>query len=271
MRRVRIFPYKMGSKGASVLAEALRAANVRTIKIYPDRNYKPKPQDLVVNWGNGRVPQWDSINQFSSQGQGGRFDWDGGALNAPPFVAHASNKLHAFERLRDAGVSIPEFTTDKEVANGWIEKGSIVVGRESLTGHSGHGIRLYGGDFIHTLGDLPLYVRYIKKKAEFRVHVFRGEVIDVQQKRRRKGIEDVDKFIRSHDRGWVFCREDLDVPESVQSAAVSAINSLRLDFGAVDVIYNQHYNRAYVLEINTAPGLEGETVTKYVNKIKELV
>ena len=37
--------------------------------------------------------------------------------------------------------------------------------------------------------------------------------------------------------------------------ATKAVAALGLDFGAVDVIYNEKYGRAYVLEVNTAPGL----------------
>jgi D-alanine-D-alanine ligase-like ATP-grasp enzyme len=42
-----------------------------------------------------------------------------------------------------------------------------------------------------------------------------------------------------------------------------------LDFGAVDVIWNEKQQRAYVLEVNTAPGLEGQTVDDYARGIKE--
>ena len=41
------------------------------------------------------------------------------------------------------------------------------------------------------------------------------------------------------------------------------LKELGLDFGAVDVIWNEHESKAYVLEINTAPGLEGSTVEDY--------
>jgi D-alanine-D-alanine ligase-like ATP-grasp enzyme len=36
-----------------------------------------------------------------------------------------------------------------------------------------------------------------------------------------------------------------------------------LDFGAVDVIWNAQKEKPYVLEINTAPGLEGQTIADY--------
>jgi D-alanine-D-alanine ligase-like ATP-grasp enzyme len=53
--------------------------------------------------------------------------------------------------------------------------------------------------------------------------------------------------------------------------ACDAIINLGLDFGAVDIIYNEKNNRWVVLEVNTAPGLSGETLNRYVEMIKELV
>ena len=39
--------------------------------------------------------------------------------------------------------------------------------------------------------------------------------------------------------------------------------AIDLQFGAVDIIWNEKENKCYVLEINTAPGLVGTTLTKY--------
>ena len=40
--------------------------------------------------------------------------------------------------------------------------------------------------------------------------------------------------------------------------------ALNLSFGAVDIIYNGLDNAYYALEVNTAPGIEGETMFSYV-------
>ena len=42
-----------------------------------------------------------------------------------------------------------------------------------------------------------------------------------------------------------------------------------LDFGAVDVLWNERQQKAYVCEVNTAPGLEGITLDNYLKEIKE--
>jgi D-alanine-D-alanine ligase-like ATP-grasp enzyme len=114
------------------------------------------------------------------------------------------------------------------------------------------------------LVDAPLYVMYRKKKREYRVHVAFGRVIDVQQKRKRTNYDGtVDYAVRNHHTGWVYCREDVVDSTPRDNLAIRAVDALGLDFGAVDIIYNEHLDAFYLLEVNTAPGLEGTTVEKY--------
>jgi len=261
MRQFRIYPYKMGSGSAGRLAEGLRERGIRGFKVYPDRHYAPKTQHTIINWGNSTVPQWAPHM------------WEGvSVLNYPHQVSVASNKLTAFQIMQDTGVSVPEFTTDPVQANAWGQEGATIVARHKLQGHSGEGVEIIQDSvFDHHIA--PLYVKYIKKQEEYRIHVFRGEVIDIQQKKKRQEIpnEEVNYQIRNHQNGWVYCRDGVHPPQSVLDNAIRAVDSLYLDFGAVDVIWNNHYQQAYVLEVNTAPGLEGTTLTKYVNKFSEVL
>lgn len=276
--RVRILPYKMGSQGASKLAEGIRASGTQCFKVFPNRRYFPKRDHFLVNWGSGTKPDWYSSRFCSNM------------LNKPQNVALASNKLDAFQAWEswnkacpEAQVPIPEFTTDEKIANSW---NVMFLGRKLLQGHSGKGILIFdpaypmgeGGLYPapsilnpHTQDACPLYVKYIKKKHEYRVHVFKGKVIDIQQKRKRTGHEEIDYKVRTHAGGWVFCRSEINPSPSCTAASINAVRALGLDFGAVDVIWNEHYKKAYVLEVNTAPGLEGTTIQNYVKAIKELL
>lgn len=219
----------------------------------PNPTYVPKPWHIVINWGNGNVRSTDfhGISRF---------------VNSHTAVAAASNKLITFQKLKDKdGIRIPVFTTDRSVAASWLGDGIGVVCRTKLNGHSGDGIVLA----LQQTDEIPnasLYVHYIKKQKEFRVHVAFGAVIDVQEKRKRTELPEdfITNFqVRNHSTGWVYCREEIQEPEGLRQMAVQTVGHLGLDFGAVDIIWNEKRNECYVLEVNTAPGLEGTTVTKY--------
>lgn len=252
MTRVVIYPYKMASQSAIALQDWLKEHGVRCIRARENGTYHPLLSDVVITWGNPRLPSW-----LTPSPRGVR-----DLLNYPLYVNVAHNKLLTFQRLQERGVSIPEYTCDREIARRW----GCVVARQVLTGSGGKGITLCSKH--QEIPEAPLYVCYVKKSAEYRVHVFRGQVIDIQEKRKRRDFEGtVDTKIRNHNKGWVFCRDDVHAPDSVIQQALRAVEALGLDFGAVDVIYNRHYNRAFVLEVNTAPGLEGSTVDSYGNAI----
>jgi Glutathione synthase/Ribosomal protein S6 modification enzyme (glutaminyl transferase) len=143
------------------------------------------------------------------------------------------------------------------------------VCRTVLNGHSGAGIVI--ANTPEELVSAPLYVKYIKKRDEFRVHVgSTNQIILVQRKARRRDTPDdeVNWMIRNHDNGFVFVRKDVTPPECVLNVSVRALAVTGLDFGAIDVVYHEREDRAYVLEVNTAPGLEGSTVDDYVRFFK---
>ncbi len=104
----------------------------------------------------------------------------------------------------------------------------------------------------------------MKKKKEFRVHVVNGSVIDVQQKKKRNGVETT-SLIRNLANGWIFAHEGVVEPAGLREMGVAAVAAVGLAFGAVDIIWNEKQNQCYVLEINTAPGLCQTTCDKYAD------
>ncbi len=78
-------------------------------------------------------------------------------------------------------------------------------------------------------------------------------------------MENVNKYIRSHDKGWCFAFKHLvdePVPAIVRDIAIRSVNALGLDFGGVDMGWND--DGTCVFEINTAPGLEETSLKAYV-------
>jgi glutathione synthase/RimK-type ligase-like ATP-grasp enzyme len=250
MKRIRIYPYKLYSEGARALATALD-----TICVKPDGRYRPRVNDLIINWGNSSLP----------------VSWNIGAteiLNYPLSVRIAVNKLDTLSTLLEANVPTVEWTCARSTADRWLSQGETIVERHNLTGTKGGGIRIVkeeGYEENFALTSAPLYTKLIPRAREYRVHVFDGHVIDLQQKKRREG-NDSDGTIKNLDNGWVFVRDDITPPpRSIFDVAVRAVQALGLDFGGVDIITKD--GQCYVLEVNCAVGLEGSTINSYVNAI----
>lgn len=245
-----IYPYRMYSHSSRVLAGELDA-----IRVYPDRNYRPRADDIIINWGNSHVPNWWDRTAFV-----------GRVFNRPQDVRIASNKLRAFRALEEAGVATPRFTDNWGTAREWDQ----VCVRHNLNGHGGDGIEIVNAGEGY-LPEAPLYTEFISPKAEYRVHVFNGQVIDYTKKRRR--IEDEPTLeedqIRSHENGWIFTRGNLRRLERIEQLAIDAVEAVGLDFGAVDIIKDDN-NVCYVLEINTACGMADTTLENYAEAIRNL-
>lgn len=234
----------MGSESARALALGLGLKRVDGSKTF-------RKGTTIINWGRSEyMPHGRFLPRI---------------LNKPFAVAKAINKHVTLSVLSGCGVSVPEFTTNMEVAKSWITETDYVYARTDVTGSQGSGIKILTMDeqFVYA----PLYTKAIHKAHEYRVHVFKGRIIDFTKKKRRSDTE-CNPYIKNASGGWVFCRDNLSLPERVIEESIKAIAALGLDFGALDVAYKERDNKAYVLEVNTSPGLEGTTLVKYIEAFK---
>ena len=244
-----LFAYNQRSGGSKELSAALGIPRLR----HENSKFVGSASKTILNWGSTELPAEVMKCRI---------------LNNPANVSVAVNKQTAFERFRDHGVSHPEFVTTLLEATRMLENGQMMFARTQLRAHSGNGIVIMDPDHPDTWNvSANLYVKYIPKKSEYRVHVMNGEVIDVQRKGLReelRGREGINWKVQNLANGFVYVRNDGRVPpRQVMDVAVPAVSALGLDFGAADVIFNEKSNTAYVLEVNTAPGLVGSTVESY--------
>jgi glutathione synthase/RimK-type ligase-like ATP-grasp enzyme len=258
--RIAVYPYKLYSESARELVKAIKQdTGLWTKRISGKGKFRPRKRDLVINWGSSNVPNFNTD----------------GIINDPNAVAIAINKLDAFRMFDIHGIRTPEWTDDPEKALSWYNDGVRLIARTVLTGRGGKGIIICNKNMDGcSLVKAPLYVKYKKKRKEFRVHVFKEKVIDVAEKRRDSANFDgstVSYMLRNYHNGWVFCRQDLVEPSDLRDVAISAVKALGLDFGAVDIIWNRHDNLCYALEVNTAPGIEGTSLIKYKEAILNYV
>lgn len=244
---VYLFPYKLASRSARALSQKLNIPIVNGRKTF-------KRGTTIISWGKTPTA---AKSRFPLV-----------ILNKQDAVLIARNKLTTFQKLKSSGVSTVEWTTDPSVASSWLRDGFNVYARHDLCGSSGRGIQVLteGVDFCSA----PLYTKGFNKSHEYRVHVFRNQVIDFSKKKKRNGVNS-DCLVKNLNNGWVFCRDNVVLPIAVQAVALQALYYLGLDFGAMDILYKETTGQAKLLEVNTAPGLQGKTLDCYVKKIKEIV
>lgn len=228
-------------------------------RVQPDRVASLRRINKIVNWG---------VHSPFRTGPGQV------VLNKPEAVAIARDKLATFRKLKEHGVPHVEFfETQQEAEAGRGNK--TIFARLTTCGSAGAGIQIIPPRA--GLPAAPLYTAYFPKTDEYRVHVFGGRSILVQQKRRKEdgGADRTEhqKKIRSHENGWAFCVNRINgTPAQLQALdrhAIAAVRACGLDFGAVDLLLKD--NDVRVCEVNTMPGLEGETtVSAYVGAIKAM-
>lgn len=230
--RVLVRPPERPSSGAQTINEKLGQLSRLSRK-----SPVPKQYRIVINWGNSSSLSIDNGVKV---------------LNAPTAIGMASNKLVAFRRLKDSGVRVPEFTTEPPK-----HSDAIYLARTTVRGSGGEGIIVVRPG--EAFPPAPLYVKYVQKTLEYRVHVAGGRAIFGQLKKRKSDYDqDKDqKLIRNYDNGWVFCPVPAEeIAQVIKDEAVKAVAAMNLDFGAVDLVISKKDNLPYILEINTAPGLE---------------
>jgi hypothetical protein len=237
-----IYPYNPGSQSARLLAEAM---NIPRIKHRGSR-FRGSPRKTVINWGSANVSQAVALCHV---------------LNPVPAVNLARCKLATFRSIAPH-CRCPGFTTSRVEALAWLAEGDV-CSRTTTTGHEGIGLTVHPRG-SNALPNAPLYTKYIKKKEEYRVHVI-GDTTYTQRKLRRNDAVG-DRQVRNTANGYVFSGR-FEPPADVVAQAKAAVRALGLDFGAVDVVWNAHYQQAYVLEVNTAPGIEGHTVQVYAQAL----
>lgn len=261
--RIRVLPYgpsdsvrELTSAINTKIQELRLNANVMSL-VSEGSRYRSRVGDIVVNYGNRRYND----------------SFFGGAtvLNSVVALNRAANKVTAFQTLEAAGVSTVEYSIRAAQASEW-NLDSVVYERAILNGHSGEGItvRLPG----EGITPAPLYTRGIQgPRREWRVHVFEGVITYVQKKIRRNGYRELESYredIRNHHTGWVYSNAFTEAPpDQVLIQAHKAVSALGLNFGAVDLISKGA--NAWILEVNTAPGLTGTTLETYTHNIVEFV
>lgn len=154
------------------------------------------------------------------------------------------------------------------------------------------------------------FQNYIDVESEFRLHIVDGRVIYAQRKKERDNLKEAystdqmdkikrmaekkgakvdektlkfaldyqgskiagaDNIIKSNTRGYKFSNVNLSsVNKDLADQAIAAVAALGLQFGAVDCVLDTD-GYAWVIEVNTGPGLEGTAFKNYVQAFSDMI
>ena len=180
-------------------------------------------------------------------------------INPVPALERARHKYQSLEIFDQKGLPVPYFGIDRES----MEPYYTLLGRK-FTHQGGTDIKVLRSPRDYH-GESQYFVQFLPVDTEYRCHIVCGEVISLAEK---CDGEKKDCYCRNLKHGWIFKERK---PERVHSDVIplskKAVKALGLHFGAVDVIISK--GEAYLLEVNTAPGIIERRAILYANAINE--
>lgn len=204
-------------------------------------------------------------------------------LNPRSSLVAYKGRVGQMGMLSEAEVPTPPFTTDPfdAAAFGDVMYHGSTDGKNKM---SGRGLKVLQAAEVGAV-DPTLFVKFLPKHRQFRVHVFKDaanthtrtrEIIHTSELsgepgsmvfKRNDSVRSTTAIWNFHS-GFRYMVVQGKRPLGVIPAAVAAVNALSLDFGAVDIITTAD-STPYVLEVNTAPGLGPMTLNWYATRIAE--
>lgn len=179
-----------------------------------------------------------------------------------PDTSNATNKRRMRELFREHGVPTPRIFTPLEIQ--MILLNGIADNQVHFVGRPDHHMKGRGFWHVRTWAELNKALRgtrrkkpathfmeYINAPREYRVHIFLDKSIRISEKAHTAFHE------------YMTIKPTHDITH-VRNAAKKAVNALGLDFGAVDILADD--NQAWVLEVNTAPGVGGSMPRVYAEQ-----
>lgn len=237
------------SEGAGELAKDLAKCGIgQRATSWPEET---KKGDVILCWGTHKrhsVPK-------------GVFVLNG---NAP-----GPNKFDQLLAFTEMHLRTPRALKTLKNKEGWLPR---TLGKELA--------HFDGGDLLQPPKNPDYWVEKQDFKFEYRLHVFPEKLggppaVGIRFGMKEPFKDDHHPWIRSYQAGWTLvhgAEVSADRTKEMDTAAIAAVASLGLDFGAVDLAVDGK-GKVWVLEVNTAPGLSGMPVSiaAYREHLKKLL
>jgi len=194
------------------------------------------------------------------------FGFENPQINEPSAIALASNKFLSLEILNENDITVPKVY----LANKIDEMEYPVLARKNY--HKQGNDILYCNNreeaFNALLSSRDYFVEFIEAEMEYRLHCIDNQIVKIFRKVKREPV--TNDYIRCARHGWGFYKISVgqDWLRPMINKALKSVELLGLYFGAVDIIHSVDH-RFVVLEVNSAPALNNETLILYANKLRQ--
>lgn len=182
-------------------------------------------------------------------------------LNTPEFIKLLSNKRMFSTMLLENGFYCPEFSRDKSEISGY-----PVVLRSTLTSSKGRGISI-----VKTEEEVDKFwtnshswTKYIPMQYELRCHILGGGLAKVFKKVWRKEEPEAEFPIRCNDT-YEFVLQSTEGKYNRLYELVEGLTKILGDnnFYSLDIGWDNNKKQYFILEGNSAPGLNQYTAKMY--------
>lgn len=219
------------------------------------------PIDLLIRWGSSAAVKLTPKK----------------VLNKKDAIALAANKLDSLVKMKAAQVPVPktiplgelgELTLAEVISKGL--KFPVLAREPQHTRGADILLCLQNKDLVRAVRwGKTFLVEYIATDREYRVHIFNGEIIRTSQKV-LMSRDNYLPYMRNDDHNHTFRNPRKQLTTEQQEIAIKAVQSLGLDFGAVDMVIGDD-GKPYVLEVNTGPALIQNGIEIYEEKFKAVI
>jgi len=186
------------------------------------------------------------------------------------------SKIKQYEFFKTELIPHPEWTTSLGSAMHYLINGEWkkLVARRRIKSQTGNGTMIFTDAYLmekeDELNPFKVFTKYIPKKREFRVNIFKDTIVNIREKVRKAGATGLTE-IRSQSNGYTTVKLQSPAPAGIEELALRASKVSSSDFKGVDIGYNQLKNLLFVLEVNSGPSIEGSSVKEYAQAITEFV
>lgn len=238
-------------------AERLRQAGVATIEVSrtrPTARQLPPPVDPAL-----------AARQAAHESAGEYAGIDLQNLRNPAHIQAVNEIIAQFTTLRTALSQPAPVAPPPQAVGEWLARANNHVG---------------GNDLLRPTTNPSYYAKKETLTEEIRIHSFLGKSIRAGKKVIRDGFvapggaitggQQAHPWIRSYEGGWRIQYDGYSSKRAQRELAHAAVRALGLDFGAVD-LGKKADGTWIVLEVNRAPGQEGNTIETYARSIESWI